>query len=120
MNKTTLKDQFGWGILLWFIGYILGMILFFVMPPAMMGWVIMPIGIVITVWVLMKKIKPISLAYYLKIAAVWTLIAIIFDYLFIVRILKPSDGYYKPDVYLYYIFTFLLPVIVYWWKKRKK
>lgn len=36
---------------------------------------------------------------------VWTLIAVLDDHLFIVRALKPADGYYKPDVYLYYALT---------------
>lgn len=41
----------------------------------------------------------------------WTLIAIIFDYFFLVKLLKPADGYYKLDVYLYYSLTFILPVV---------
>jgi len=45
------------------------------------------------------------------------LIAVIFDYLFLVKMFKPTDGYYKLDVYLYYILTFLLPLIVGWRKK---
>jgi hypothetical protein len=28
----------------------------------------------------------------------------------------PPDGYYKPDVYLYYVSTFVLPLIVGWRK----
>ncbi|HEY1303237.1 MAG TPA: hypothetical protein VGF24_06790 [Vicinamibacterales bacterium] len=35
-------------------------------------------------------------------------------YLFIVKALKPADGYYKLDVYLYYALTFLIPVTVGW------
>jgi len=51
-------------------------------------------------------------------AVVWTLIAIVFDYFFIVKAFKPADGYYKLDVYFYYIFTFLMPLIFGWWKTR--
>jgi hypothetical protein len=119
MNKTAFKEQFGWGILLWLIGYILGFIFFFIMPPEIIGWVIMPIGIVITVWVLLKKIQPNTFIYFLALAIVWTSIAILFDYLFIVKTLKPADGYYKPDVYLYYLLTFLLPLIVSRFKAKK-
>jgi hypothetical protein len=81
------KDAFFWGLVLWLIGYLLGMILFFVVPSDMIGWVIMPIGIIITLWVLFKKIKGDSLHYYLYLAIVWTLTAIVFDYLFIVKAL---------------------------------
>ena len=84
----------------------------------MLGWAIMPIGIIITVWVLMKKIKSESLKYYLGIAVIWTLVAVVFDYFFLVKIFKPIDGYYKLDVYIYYILTFTLPLIV-GFKKQK-
>ena len=112
MTKQFLKDAIGWGILLWFIGYVLGILLFFVVPSSMIGWVITPIGTVITLWVLFKKIKSNSFPYYFFLAVVWTLIAIIFDYFFLVKLFKPADGYYKFDVYLYYVLTFVLPLIV--------
>ena len=117
MNKQFLKDSLGWGFVLWLIGYALGMILFFIVPPSMLGWVIMPIGIVITLWVLLKKVKENSFQHYLTLAIVWTVIAVVFDYLFIVKALKPADGYYKLDVYLYYALTFVLPLIIGWRKK---
>lgn len=112
MNKYFLKDTFGWGFLLWFIGYVLGIILFFIAPPSAIGWIIMPIGIMMTLWVLLKKINNRSLRYYLFLAIIWTLIAIIFDYFFLVQIFQPADGYYKLDVYLYYSSTFILPLII--------
>ena len=114
IGKKFFKYGLGWGFLLWLIGYILGMVLFAIVPPSMIGWIIMPIGTVITLWVLLKKVEVDSPWCYLKFALVWTLIAIIFDYFFIVKALKPADGYYKPDVYLYYILTFTLPLIVGW------
>lgn len=112
MTKQFAKDAIGWGSLLWFIGYVLGILLFFVVPPSMIGWVITPIGTVITLWVLLKKIKSNSFSYYVLLAIVWTLIAITFDYFFLVKLFKPEDGYYKLDVYVYYALTFTLPLIV--------
>ena len=120
MNKQFYKDAFGWGFVLWLIGYALGMIFFSIVPPSMIGWFIMPIGTVITLWVLFKKVKGESLRYYVLLGVVWMLIAIIFDYLFLVKALKPADGYYKLDVYLYYVLTLTLPLIVGWRKKYKK
>jgi uncharacterized membrane protein len=117
MNKQLVKDSLGWGFVLWLIGYILGFVLFFALPPSLIGWVIMPIGIMITFWVLFKKVKSENFRHYLILAVVWTVIAVVFDYLFIVKALKPADGYYKLDVYVYYALTFALPLIVYWWKK---
>jgi hypothetical protein len=117
IKKQFYVDAFFWGFVLWLIGYLLGMILFFVMPPDMIGWAILPIGIIITLWVLFKKIKGDSFNYYLHLAIAWTLIAIVFDFIFIVKTLKPADGYYKLDVYLYYALTFILPLAAY---SRKK
>lgn len=119
MNKQFLKDGFGWGVLLWLAGYALGFVLFFLMPPSLMGWMIMPFGIAMTIWVLVKKIRSDKGLYYLRLAFIWTIIAVVFDYLFLVQLLKPADGYYKLDVYLYYLFTLLLPIGVYYWKKNR-
>jgi hypothetical protein len=117
VNKQLLKDSLGWGVILWLIGYILGIVLFMLVPTSIVGWVIMPIGVAITLWVLLKKIKSNSVQYYLKLSIVWTIVAIILDYFLLVKVFKPVGGYYKPDVYLYYTLTFALPLIVGWRKK---
>ncbi len=120
INKQLVKDSLGWGFVLWLIGYILGFVFFFALPPSLIGWVILPIGVIITFWVLFKKVKGENFRHYLILAVLWTAIAVIFDYLFIVKALNPADGYYKLDVYIYYALTFALPLIVYWWKKSRK
>ncbi len=79
----------------------------------------MPIGITITFWVLLKKVKSNAFQYYLMLAIVWAVIAVVLDYLFIVKAFKPADGYYKLDVYLYYALTFTIPMVVGWYKKSK-
>ena len=106
--------------MLWFIGYALGILFFLLVPHNMIGWIIMPLGTIVTLWVLLKKIKANSFQYYLSLAIIWTFIAILFDYFFLVKVFKPADGYYKLDVYLYYALTFILPLIIRWNKKRKK
>lgn len=116
MNKYILKNGVGWGFLLWLVGYILGIVFFMFVPPDLLGWAIMPIGILLTLWVLFKKIKYVSLPQFLMIGIIWTFIAIVFDYVFLVLVFKPADGYYKLDVYVYYLLTFLLPLIVGWRK----
>lgn len=118
-QKQLLKDALGWGIFLWLIGYVLGILLFAFVPSDLLGWIIMPIGTIITILVLLKKIKVHSLRYYFLLAIVWTLIAIVFDYFFLVQVFKPADGYYKPDVYVYYALTCILPLVVGWSKSRK-
>jgi len=114
MKKQFYIDAFGWGFVLWLIGYLLSMVLFFFIPTDMLGWVILPIGTIITLWVLFKKIRGNSFNYYLYLAIIWTLIAIVFDYLFIIKLLNPADGYYKLDVYLYYTLTLALPLAAYY------
>lgn len=118
MNRQFYKDAFGWGFILWLIGYALSMMLFAFVPVNLLGWIIMPIGTVITLWVLFKKVKGENILYYVRLGVVWLLIAAVFDYLFIVKAFNPADGYYKLDVYLYYALTFLLPLVVGWRKKK--
>lgn len=119
MSKKFLVDAFGWGFALWFVGYVLGIAFFMVLPPALIGWVITPIGVIMTLWVLLKRVKATSLQYVLALAAIWTLIAILCDYFFLVRVFKPSDGYYKFDVYLYYFLTLFLPLLAFWMRTKK-
>jgi hypothetical protein len=117
MNKQLLKDSLIWGFVLWLIGYLLSFILFFMVPPMIIGWIIAPIGTGITLFVLFKKIKSSNFKYFLTLAIIWTIMAIIFDYFFIVKLLSPV-GYYKPAVFLYYGLTFGLPLFVSWRNKK--
>lgn len=111
METKNLKQIILWGIGLWFFGYVLGILFFAFVPNHILGWVIMPFGLVVTLLVLFKKFRTETIAEYVKIGIVWTLIAIIFDYLFLVLVFKPIDGYYKLDVYIYYLVTLVLPII---------
>lgn len=110
MGRKLLVDAFGWGFALWLIGYLLGIVLFFIVPPEILGWVIMPIGAVITSFVLMKKVEAGPISRYAAISIVWTLMAVALDYVFIVMLLNPAGGYYKPDVLAYYALTFIMPL----------
>ncbi|OHA16761.1 MAG: hypothetical protein A3C79_00295 [Candidatus Taylorbacteria bacterium RIFCSPHIGHO2_02_FULL_45_28] len=118
MTKQFYRDALGWGFMLWLIGYALGILLFKAVPQNLLGWVIMPIGIVMALWVLFKKVQADSFKYYVQMAVVWVLIAAVFDYFFLVKMFNPADGYYKLDVYLYYALTFILPLAIGWQKKR--
>jgi hypothetical protein len=120
MGKKIFKDGLGWGFLLWLVGYLLGILLFMVAPQTLLGWLIMPVGTILTLWVLLKKVKASSLRDYLSISIIWTLLAIVLDYFFLVRVFKPQDGYYKLDVYLYYTLTFSLPLVIGWYSKTYK
>lgn len=109
LRNELFRDTVGWGIGLWPIGYVLGLVLFAVLPTSVIGYAIMPIGLTLTVWVLLTRVSATSMRPYMLMSVVWTLIMIVFDYLFLVRVFTPSDGYYKLDAYLYYSLTFLLP-----------
>jgi hypothetical protein len=119
MSASFYKETLGWGTILWFIGYALGFVFFAFVPADKIGWVIMPIGTLITAWIVWKKVDDDSLEYSIVIGAVWALLAILLDYIFLVSLLRPADGYYKLDVYLYYFLTFMIPVAVGWYKRRR-
>jgi len=119
-KKKVFLNTLKWGFVLWLIGYVLGFVFYAFVPANLIGWAIMPFGVGITLWVLFKKIEREKFQCYFGLAVVWTLMAVILDYFFIVKMLKPADGYYKPDVYLYYMMTFILPIAVGWVKERNK
>ena len=55
-GKILLNTIF-WGFVLWLFGYILGFVFFAFVPKEMIGWFVMPLGIVATLFVLLKWIK---------------------------------------------------------------
>ncbi len=109
-----------WGFILWLVGYLASIVLFFIVPKEYIGWVLSPLASVFTIWVLMKKVKRPELMCYFGTGLIWTIMAILLDYLFIITLLKTGNSYYKLDVYLYYLLTFVLPIIVGYWKFKHK
>jgi len=108
--KNWIKDAVGLGMLLWLFGYVASLVLFFTPFVNNMGWIISviftPVTIVIT-W-LWFRARDLPLLYFVKVGIVWTVIAIILDYLFIVQLFQAT--YYETDVFVYYALTFLIPV----------
>ena len=113
-----MKDVLGWGLLLWFIGYVLGFVFFVIVPTQQIGWFVTPFGIAITVWALLKKVQMKSMKDALMLGIGWSIIAIICDFLFMVLPMSLALSYYKLDVYLYYLVTFALPMVVWKWKNK--
>lgn len=110
MKNRIVRDLAGWGFGLWLFGYLLGFVFYGFVPPAIIGWYVMPIGVIVTCIVLWRFSELDTFADGVWLGLAWAAIAVVFDYLFIVKLLDPPDGYYKPDVYIYYLLTFLLPV----------
>jgi len=96
------------------------MVLFFIVPPTQIGFFVSPIGIAITLFVLFKKINSTDLKSYLIIAIAWTAIAVILDYVLLVKLFQPPDGYYKLDIYFYYASNLILPPVAGWIKTSHK
>ncbi len=107
-----------WGFILWLLGYALGFVFFPIVPKDLIGWYILPFGLLAALWVLLKKIKREEFGCYVGLGAVWTVMAVALDYVFLVKILGATD-YYKFDVYIYYALTLILPIVVGWYKFRK-
>jgi len=112
-KKIFLNTVF-WGFVLWLFGYVLGIVFFALVPAEVLGWYIMPLGIIATLWVLIKKIQRDEFGCYVGLGVIWTLMAVVLDYFFLVKLLNVTD-YYKIDVYLYYALTFILPIAVGWY-----
>ena len=108
--KGWIKDTVGLGTLLWLLGYLTSIVLFFTPFVEIMGWIITavftPVTIVITWW--WFKDRDLPLPYFAGVGVAWTGIAVVLDYLFIVQLFQAD--YYQTDVFLYYALTFLIPV----------
>jgi len=116
-RKKIFLNTLFWGFMLWLFGYILGFIFFAFVPKENIGWYILPLGLMATLWVLLTRINRESFMCYIGLGIIWTIMAIILDYVFLVMLFNSRD-YYKLDVYAYYILTLALPIIVGWFKAR--
>ncbi len=117
-NKQLVQDAFDRGVVLWLPGYAPGFLFFLFVPNTLIGWAIMSFGVPMTLFVLFKKVNATSLRYFFFLSIVWIFLAVALDYLFVVQILHPADGYYKLDVYLYYVLMLVIPVAVGLCRKR--
>ena len=54
MPKKLAKDALGWGVGLWAFGYALGFAFYPFLSPDILGWAILPFGLLATLWVLLK------------------------------------------------------------------
>ncbi len=117
-QKKIILNTFFWGFILWLFGYVLGIIFFAFVPQEVLGWYIMPFGLAATLWVLFKKVTRESFVCYVGLGVVWLILAVVLDYIFLVKMLA-AVNYYKLDVYVYYLTTLILPILVGWYKIRK-
>jgi hypothetical protein len=109
--KQWVKDTAGLGTVLWLIGYLASLVLFFSPFAGIMGWILLavftPVSIAIAWWWFRKR-EHLPVQYYAGVGVACMLIAIVLDYLFIVLLFHAT--YYGPDVFVYYAVTFLIPV----------
>jgi hypothetical protein len=108
-----LIDTIGLGLLLWFIGYVASIILFFFVPAAMIGWILFVLftPLLIAVTFARFRNRSLPLRYYVIMAVTWVLIAIVADFIFIVLLFNPAS-YYHASVFVYYLEMILVPVIM--------
>ena len=109
--QQWIKDTAGLGTGLWLIGYLASLVLFFSPYAGIMGWILLiiftPITMAVTWWWFRQR-TGLPLEYYAKVGIAWVLIAVVFDYLFIVQLFQAA--YYEADVFVYYALTLLIPV----------
>jgi hypothetical protein len=93
---TNLMDAIGWGIILWALGFVLGMVFFVFVPVEIIGLYVLPIIVPLT---------------YLIVGISWAVVAVVLDYLLLVRLFN-AQNYYDLDIIIYYGLTFLIPVAI--------
>lgn len=113
LTRKILIDTLLLGFFVWLIGYLAGIVLYFFLSPDVLGWVLFTFFTPIVIFLCYKRFgkRKERISYYALVASVWLIIAVVFDYLFLVKLLNPSN-YYKLDIYVYYASTFLIPFLV--------
>jgi hypothetical protein len=111
--KTKLIDAVLLGSAIWLIGYIVSIILYGLVPSSLLGWVLFVLLAPLTVYItyLRFRKRKETAAYYFAVALVWVMLAVVFDYLLIVKAFG-AQGYYKADVFVYYLTTFIITIAV--------
>ena len=111
--KTKLVDAVLLGSAIWLIGYIASIILYGFAPSSLLGWVLFVLLTPLTIYIayLRFRKRKETAAYYAAVALVWVVLAMVLDYVFIVKALN-AQGYYKADVFVYYLTTFIVPFAV--------
>jgi len=111
--KERLIDTVGLGVALWLVGFAASIMLWGTVSPDMIGWVLFVIFLPLMLYVPYRRFRnrKESVGYYFLVSAVWALIAITFDYVFIVKMFS-STSYYKLDVFVYYTITFFAPFLI--------
>jgi hypothetical protein len=109
--KQWVQDTAGLGTVLWLIGYLASLVLFFTPFAGIMGWILIALFTPVTIaiaWWWFRKRERLPLQYYAGVGVAWALIAVVLDSLFIVLLFQTT--YYSFDVFVYYTVTFLIPV----------
>ena len=108
------------GIVVWAIGYAIGFYIITIpgypevmdQPPMLltMGAVgTLMTGVV--AYLRFRKRSGLNLRYALIVGVSWLVVAVVFDFLFIV-LLFSAYGYYRSHILLYYLLTLIVPTIV--------
>jgi hypothetical protein len=111
--RRFAREGLGFGVLLWLLGFVLGMVFFPFVEPKYLGIpilaILLPATAGVSYWRLRKPRLSPDLV--LVVATTWLLIALLFDFLFIVTLFGTTN-YYDLDLAVYYVGTFLLPLLV--------
>jgi uncharacterized membrane protein SirB2 len=112
-TKTRLIDTIGLGFLIWLIGYIASILLWGFVSHDILGWILFVVFTPLMAYLPYRRFRSRNetAGYYFLVALVWLLIAVVFDYLFIVKLFDAKD-YYKLDIFVYYTVTFLAPLLI--------
>jgi len=118
--NRKLVDTLFTGILVWAIGYAMGFYIITIpgypdvmmQPSVLIG--VSAVGILVTggiAYLRFRRRSGLGWGYALVVGASWLVVALVFDFLFIV-LLFGAYGYYRPHILVYYLLTLIVPTIV--------
>jgi uncharacterized membrane protein YfcA len=119
LNKK-LVDTVLLGIAVWAIGYAMGF--YIITTPGYPGVMDQPVTLLeasavialvtgAITYVRFRKRSSVTWKYALLVGGNWLLVAVVFDFLFIVLLFNASQ-YYRLHILVYYLLTFIVPTVI--------
>lgn len=114
MKKYALVDTLVYGLVIWLVGFVLGMVLFPFVEISVMGWILMPVTLIVALFLSMRirrKRSAAAVSTFIGVGLSWVALSLILDYAILVKGYS-AENFYDVDIIIYYIGVLLIPIIV--------
>lgn len=113
MKKYALVDTLIYGLVIWLVGFVLGMVLFPFVEISVMGWILMPVTLIVALLLslrIRRKRSAGAVSYFIGVGLSWVALSLILDYAILVKGYD-AENFYDVDIIIYYVGVLLIPIL---------